>query len=81
MFSSEIQLQNYKPTFVCDVISLIYVAYYFVENGLPWTDYIDLMMLNEPNVNLYDLANFKKIRLQKANDFAMEFEECFRPFG
>jgi len=63
------------------VISLIYVAYYFVENGLPWTDYIDLMMLNDPKVNLYDLSNFKKIRLQKANDFAIEFEECFRPFG
>lgn len=63
MFSSEIQLQNYKPTYVCDVISLIYVAYYFIESGLPWTDYIDLMMLNNPTVNLYDLANFKKIRL------------------
>jgi hypothetical protein len=66
---------------VCDVISLIYVSYYFIENGLPWTDYIDLCMLNDPTVNLYDLANFKKIRLEKADDFCLEYEECFRPFG
>jgi hypothetical protein len=39
------------------------------------------MMLNDPNVNLYDLLSFKKIRIQKAADFAIEFEECFRPFG
>jgi len=41
----------------------MYVAYYFVENGLPWTDYIDLKMLNDPQTNLYDLVNFNKIRL------------------
>jgi serine/threonine protein kinase len=69
MFSSENQLQNYKPTIACDLISLIYVAYYFVENGLPWTDYIDLCMLNDPSVNLYDLGSFKKIRLTRAADF------------
>jgi hypothetical protein len=27
------------------------------------------------------LLSFKKIRIQKAADYAIEFEECFRPFG
>lgn len=44
MFSTKEQLMNNKPTPLCDVISLFYVAYYFIENGLPWTDYVDLLM-------------------------------------
>jgi len=38
-------------------------------------------MANDQSINLYDLSNFKKIRLDKATDFAIEFENCFRPFG
>lgn len=75
MFSSTQQLQNYKPTMLCDIFSLLFVAYYFVENGLPWTDYIDLKMEVSPNLNLYDYKSFKQIRLLHEAAFHKELEK------
>lgn len=54
---------------LCDVFSLICVCYYFIENGLPWTDYSDLRMAKDPSINLYELETFKKIRLDYDKDF------------
>jgi len=54
---------------VCDVLSLICVCYYFIENGLPWTDYADLRMAKDPSLNLYELETFKKIRMDRDEDF------------
>jgi hypothetical protein len=62
-------LKKYKPSLLCDVLSLIYVCYYFVEDGLPWTDYADLRMAADPNLNLYELETFKKIRLENDEEF------------
>jgi len=59
MFSSVNQLKKHKPSILCDVVSLMFVSYYFVENGLPWTDYADLKMAKDPTVNLYELETFK----------------------
>lgn len=61
---------------LCDIYSLCFVAYYFVENGLPWTDYIDLKMEASPDVNLYDLKKFKRIRLLHEATFHHELEMC-----
>lgn len=47
MFASDRQLEVYKPTKLCDLVSLMYVVHFFIENGLPWTDYIDLMMAKD----------------------------------
>lgn len=58
---------------VDDVISLLYVAHYFVEFGLPWTDFIDMRMESDPFVNLYTLKTFKSIRIQMEEDFKKEF--------
>ena len=69
MFSSVHQLQQFKPTMLCDVLSLFYVAFYFIENGLPWTDFIDLQMEQNPNQNLYVLKTFKQIRLDQDTNF------------
>ena len=59
MFASDKQLDNYKPTKACDVASVMYVVYFFVENGLPWTDYVDLIMARDKSQNLYNPKNFK----------------------
>jgi len=53
MFASDRQIQKFKPTRVCDLMSLMYVVFFFVENGLPWTDYIDLNMAKDPTLNFY----------------------------
>lgn len=60
---------QYKPTMVDDVMSLMFVAYYFIEHGLPWTDYIDIQMEKNPCVNLYEIKTFKQIRLRKDIQF------------
>jgi hypothetical protein len=44
---------------VDDAMSLLFVAYYFIEHGLPWTDYIDIQMEKNPCVNLYEIKTFK----------------------
>lgn len=69
MFAGDQQLLNFKPTKVCDIISLLYVAYYFVEGGLPWTDLIDLRMEQNPDLNLYDLKNYINIRNEHSFHF------------
>ena len=58
----------------------MYVAYYFVEFGLPWTDYIDLKMEEDIKLNLYDLKEFKKIRILHEATFSKELERTFSPF-
>jgi len=47
----------------------MYVVYYFVEHGLPWTDYIDLIMMKDRSKNLYNPQNFKELRLKYSGDF------------
>jgi len=42
----------------------MYVVYFFVENGLPWTDYVDLIMARNQNKNLYNPEHFKELRLK-----------------
>lgn len=81
MFSSTQQLKKYKPSMLCDVFSLICVCYYFVENGLPWTDYADLRMAEDPDLNLYELETFKKIRLEHDEEFKNQFRNAVQPFG
>ena len=63
MFASDRQIQIYKPTKVCDLVSLMYVVYFFIENGLPWTDYVDLIMARDRSQNLYNPQIFKQLRL------------------
>ena len=60
---------------LCDIFSLLFVAYYFVENGLPWTDYIDLKMEVSPTLNLYNYNSFKQIRLLHESAFHKELEK------
>lgn len=62
-------MKKFKPSMVCDVFSLICVCYYFIENGLPWTDYSDLRMAKDPSINLYELETFKKIRIDHNEEF------------
>ena len=81
MFASDKQLDNYKPTKACDVASVMYVVYFFVENGLPWTDYVDLIMARDKSQNLYSPKNFKQIRLMYQKDFQSEYENWVSPFG
>ena len=81
MFASDRQIQLYKPSRVCDLVSLMYVVYYFVEHGLPWTDYIDLIMIKDRSKNLYNPQNFKELRLKYSGDFQAEFENWISPFG
>jgi hypothetical protein len=69
MFASDRQIQVYKPSKACDVLSLMYVVYFFVENGLPWTDYVDLIMARDKSQNLYHPPNFKRLRLKFSGDF------------
>jgi hypothetical protein len=59
MFASDRQIKIFKPSRVCDLLSLMYVVYFFVEDGLPWTDYIDLIMTKDRRKNLYEPENFK----------------------
>ena len=44
MFASIEQIVRKRPTSLCDLYSLLCVAYFFVYNTLPWTDYIDNMV-------------------------------------
>jgi hypothetical protein len=41
----------------------MYVVYFFIENGLPWTDYVDLIMARDRSQNLYNPQTFKQLRL------------------
>lgn len=59
----------------------MFVVYYFVEHGLPWTDYIDLIMMKDRSKNLYNPQNFKELRLKYSGDFQAEFENWISPFG
>jgi hypothetical protein len=59
----------------------MYVVYFFVENGLPWTDYVDLIMARDKSRNLYHPPNFKKLRLKFSGDFQAEYENWINPFG
>ncbi len=59
----------------------MYVVYFFVENGLPWTDYVDLLMARDNSNNLYNPANFKQLRLKFQSDFQVEYENWISPFG
>lgn len=59
----------------------MYVVYFFVENGLPWTDYVDLIMARDKSQNLYYPPNFKKLRLKFSRDFQAEYENWISPFG
>lgn len=59
----------------------MYVVYFFVENGLPWTDYVDLIMARDKRQKLYHPPNFKKLRLKFSKDFQAEYENWISPFG
>jgi hypothetical protein len=59
----------------------MYVVYFFVENGLPWTDYVDLIMARDQSQNLYSPQNFKKLRIKYKGDFEAEYENWLSPFG
>ena len=69
MFASVNQMRKYKPTKVCDVFSLLCVCYYFIEDGLPWTDYADRKNSQNPNLNLYELETFKEMRIDMEEEF------------
>jgi len=47
----------------------MYVVHFFIENGLPWTDYIDLLMAKDRSQNYYSPAHFKQIRFRHQADF------------
>ena len=81
LFASTTMLRQMKPTPVDDYLSLMYVAWYFVKHGLPWTDYIDEQMEVNPNENLYDVPQFKFVRIQRDVIFKKEFIETDLPFG
>lgn len=81
MFSSVNQLKKHKPSILCDVVSLMFVCYYFVENGLPWTDYADLKMAKDPTLNLYELETFKQLRLDLEEQFRDQFRQSLKPLG
>lgn len=62
------------------MFSLICVCYYFIEDGLPWTDYADLKMAKNPKINLYEVDTFKKLRIDLEEEFWDEFKNAQSPF-
>lgn len=81
MFASTMQLKKYAPSKLCDLFSLMCVCYYFTDNELPWTDFVDEKMAQDPSVDLYELNTFKKIRLDYDEDFKDKFRSAVTPFG
>jgi hypothetical protein len=59
----------------------MHVVYFFVENCLPWTGLIDMIMSVEPHKKLYTAKNFRNFRLLYHRDFQKELGDWMSPFG
>ena len=73
MFASIEQIVRKRATSLCDIYSLICLVYFFVNDTLPWLDYIDKKAQLEPEPDsLYEEQNFSMTRMLKNKDFEKE---------
>ena len=73
MFASIEQIVRKRPTRLCDLYSLLCVAYYFVNGTLPWIDHIDrLIEQRSDSADMYNPSNFIKIRMKMNKEFDKE---------
>lgn len=61
MFCSERQLMLQRPTQLCDLISLLHVAYYFVFKDIPSTEFA-AKLAHQSGQNLFKPRDFKLFR-------------------
>ena len=73
MFASIEQIVRKRPTSLCDLYSLLCVAYYFVNGTLPWIDHIDRQVEQQSDsADLFQPQNFIKIRMKMSKEFDKE---------
>ena len=69
MFCSDMQLNLLRPTPFCDLLSLMMVAYDFIEKEVPYTKFSEKLMKIDDSKNLFDPPNFRKMRLRFSEKF------------
>ena len=76
MFASIEHIVRKRATCLCDIYSLIYSAYFFVYDSLPWLDYVEekALHLNNPDL-LYEEYNFSQTRIYHNKAFENELIE------
>ena len=73
MFASIEHIVRKRPSSLCDLYSLLCVAYFFVNGSLPWIDHIDRLLDKVGECrDLFKPTNFVKIRLKNNPDFDKE---------
>ena len=70
MFASPEQISNNRPSALCDIFSLVCVAYVFVNGTLPWVLYMNRIAktIKEPNYKI-DLNTFMHVRTSLRQKF------------
>ena len=60
MFASTEHLIGGRASQLCDLYSLLCVAYYFIHKTLPWLSFIEDLQKKNPETNYYQKNRYKE---------------------
>ena len=69
MFASTDHIIRNRPSQLCDLYSLLCVAYAFVHGRLPWIEYISKADKRKCKKDLYERENYVELRIKKREYF------------
>lgn len=76
MFASTEHLIGGRASQLCDLYSLLCVAYYFIHKTLPWLSFIEDLQKKNPETNYYQKNRYKEIRITNRDKFDNQLYTC-----